>query len=118
MACSFHWWVLFLFETFPQTRYNLEGKKKLNTPENISKRHQYEGGGTMVWASVFLNGRTGQHIFTNTTMNAEIYRDEVLYPHVKLLGVKSIIFFLSMDNNERLHRDVLMNDYLEDEGSN
>ena len=85
-------------------------------PENIRERHRYKGGGIMVWAGIILNGRTDLHIFTSATMNAVMYRDEVLDPYVKLFRGAIGNDFLLMDDNARPHRAALVTDYLEDEG--
>lgn len=87
-----------------------------NNPSNILERHRYKGGGIMVWAGIILNGRTDLHIFSTATMNAEIYRDEVLDPHVKLFRGAVGDNFLLMDDNARPHRADLVNEYLETEG--
>lgn len=52
-----------------------------------------------------MNGHTDLHIFTYVVMNAEIYRNAVLYTFVKLF--RNIISdnFLLMDDNA--HRTVL-----------
>lgn len=37
--------------------------------------------------SIILNGTTNLHIFTNVTMNAQTYRDEILDSYMKLFRV-------------------------------
>ena len=52
---------------------------------------------------------------TCATVNAKIYRNEVLNPHVKLFRGAIANNFLLMDDNARLHRAALVTDYLEGE---
>ncbi|GFS49453.1 transposable element Tcb1 transposase [Trichonephila clavipes] len=70
----------------------------------------------MVWAGISLGYRTDLHIFKRCSVTAVRYRDEVLEPIVRLYVAAVGPTFVLMDDNVRLHRADIVDDYLESEG--
>ena len=62
-----------------------------------------------------FNGRTDLYIFDGVTVNSQRYRDKVLEPHVQFFRGTVGPHFIFMDDNTRLHRAYLVDDYLERE---
>ncbi|GFX08393.1 transposable element Tc1 transposase [Trichonephila clavipes] len=75
----------------------------------------YGGGGVMVWACIMLDGRTPLYVFERCSSTGVRHRNEVLESYVRLFrGVCSPEFIL-MDDNERPHRALLVDEFLESE---
>ncbi|GBN59779.1 Transposable element Tcb2 transposase [Araneus ventricosus] len=90
----------------PGTRY---------LPSNVRDIDHYGGGGLMVWAGIMLDGRAPLHVFERGTVTGVRYRYEILEPYVRLFrGVVGPEFIL-MDDNERPHRALLVDEFLESE---
>ncbi|KFM77058.1 Transposable element Tcb2 transposase, partial [Stegodyphus mimosarum] len=53
----------------PGTRYHLS---------NIHKSHAYRRGSVCVWGCISLGGCTDLHVFPRGTVNAQVYRDDIL----------------------------------------
>lgn len=66
-----------------------------------------KGGGIMAWVVFNLKGYNDLLIFTNPTINTDIYRYEVLDPRVKLFSGELFTGKLPLVN---LHRNVRCND--------
>ncbi|GFY28671.1 hypothetical protein TNCV_3440381 [Trichonephila clavipes] len=62
-----------------------------------------------------LGGRTPLHISDMGSVTAQLYKDEVLEPNVKLFRGAIVQDFVFMDHNAMLHRDNLVEDFLEEE---
>ncbi|GBN03479.1 hypothetical protein AVEN_89730-1 [Araneus ventricosus] len=88
----------------------------LNRPENITKHHAFRGGSIMVLAGISLGYRTDLHIYRRGSVTAVRYRDEVLNPIVKPYASAVGPSFVLMDDNARLHRAAIVDDFLESEG--
>lgn len=67
----------------------------------------------MVWERIILNGCIYIYIFTNATINSEIYKDDVLDPHVILFRDVTGNMFLVIDDNTRPYCAVLLNNYFD-----
>ncbi|GFV16269.1 transposable element Tcb2 transposase [Trichonephila clavipes] len=83
---------------------------------NTVERHSYRGGGILVWAGISLGGHTDLHVFHGGTVTGLRYRDEILdlynRPYAAAIGND----FILMDDNARLHRARIVEEYLEDHG--
>ncbi|GFY36156.1 transposable element Tcb1 transposase [Trichonephila clavipes] len=82
-----------------------------NQPQNITEYHAFRGGSIMVWEGISLGYRTDLHIVKQGVR----YRDEVL-EIVRLYAAAVGPTFVLMDDNVRLHRADIVDDYLESEG--
>ncbi|KFM77051.1 Transposable element Tcb2 transposase, partial [Stegodyphus mimosarum] len=51
-------------------------------PSNILERDAYGRGNVCVWGGISLAGRTDLYVFPRGTVNAEIYRDDILDAYV------------------------------------
>lgn len=76
-------WILILFRIITDC-YHIKGKNTCSKAANIWKRYWYKGRAVMVWPGLILNGCFDLHILISATVNAEIYRDEILGLHFKL----------------------------------
>ena len=60
-----------------------------------------------------MGGHTSLHIFPRGTVNAQIYRDDILdaymHPYAGAIGDA----FRLQDDNARPHRDLIVDDYLQ-----
>ncbi|GFU89904.1 transposable element Tcb2 transposase [Trichonephila clavipes] len=50
---------------------------------NTVERHNYRGGGILVWAGISLGVATDLHVFHGGTVTGLRYRDEILDPYVR-----------------------------------
>ncbi|GBM35827.1 Transposable element Tc3 transposase [Araneus ventricosus] len=90
----------------PGTRYH---------PSNIGERDAYGGGSVCVWGGISLGGRTDLHVFPSGTVNAQAYRDNILDAYVRPYAGAIGDDFLLQDDNARLHRARIVDDYLQQE---
>lgn len=74
-----------------------------NEIETTSETCILKGGGIMAWVVFNLKGYNDLLIFTNPTINTDIYRYEVLDPHVKLFSGE---LFTGKLPPENFHRNV------------
>ncbi|GFW18849.1 transposable element Tcb2 transposase [Trichonephila clavipes] len=80
---------------------------------NTAERHSYRGSGIKVWSGISLGGHTDLHVFQGGTLTGARYRDEILDPRVcPYAGAIGNDFFL-MDDNARIHRAIIVEEYLE-----
>ena len=90
----------------PGTRYQ---------PSNIRERDAYGRGSVCVWGGISLGGRTDLHVFPRGTVNAHVYRDDILdaygRPYAGAIGDA----FLLQDDNARPHRARIVDVYLQRE---
>ncbi|GFX26600.1 DDE_3 domain-containing protein [Trichonephila clavipes] len=89
----------------PRTRY---------LPFNVREINNYCGAGLMVWAGIMLDGGTSLHVFERDFLTDVRLRDEVLKPFLLFRGACSPEFIL-MDDKERSHRALLVDEFLESE---
>ncbi|KFM56938.1 Major facilitator superfamily domain-containing protein 4, partial [Stegodyphus mimosarum] len=88
-----------------------------NQAQNITEHQAFRGGSIMVWAGISLRYRTDLHIFKRgSSLTAVRYRDEVLEIVVRLYAAAVGPAFVLMDDNARLHKADIVDDYLESEG--
>ena len=70
----------------------------------------------MLWTKISLGDHTNLHVLHGGNLTGVRYRDKILdaivRPYATVLGND----FILMDDNIRLHRDVLVEDYLESQG--
>ncbi|GBM11017.1 Transposable element Tcb2 transposase [Araneus ventricosus] len=90
----------------PGTRY---------LPYYVREIDHYGRGGLMVWAGIMLDGGTPLHVFERGTVTGVRYRDEILEPYVRLFRGAVGPEFILMDDNARLHRALLVDEFLESE---
>ncbi|GFV51624.1 transposable element Tcb1 transposase [Trichonephila clavipes] len=88
-----------------------------NQPQNITKHHAFLDGSIMVWTGISLGCRTNLQIFKRGSVTSVQYRDEVLEPIVRLYAAAVGPTFVLMNDNARLHRADILDDYLESEGT-
>ncbi|UYV62664.1 XPNPEP3 [Cordylochernes scorpioides] len=81
-----------------------------NNPRNMVERGPYGNQGFMVWAGIFLGGRTALHIFRQGTLTGQRYRDEILAAYVMPQALEMGENFLLMDDNARPHRAEFLTD--------
>ncbi|GFY31241.1 transposable element Tcb2 transposase [Trichonephila clavipes] len=84
-------------------------------PRNITERHHFPSKGVMVWAGIMMDGRTDIHFFDTGSVTAQIYRDKVLEPYVRLFRGAVGPDFIFMDDNAPCHQAALIDDFLETE---
>ncbi|GFS81049.1 transposable element Tcb2 transposase [Trichonephila clavipes] len=69
----------------------------------------------MVWAGNMLNGRTDLPFFDTGFVTAQIYKDDVLEPYVRLFRGVVGPDFIFMYDNVPCHQAVLIDNFLETE---
>ncbi|UYV74888.1 hypothetical protein LAZ67_12001690 [Cordylochernes scorpioides] len=84
-----------------------------NNPRNMVERDPYRSQGFMVWAGIFLGGRTALHIFRQGTLTGQRYRDEILAAYVMPQALEMGENFLLMDDNARPHRTGVVDTFLQ-----
>ncbi|GFU83711.1 transposable element Tcb2 transposase [Trichonephila clavipes] len=84
-------------------------------PPDVLEIDNYGGGGLMVWAGIMLDGRTPLHVFERDSVTGVRYRDEVLETYVQLFRGACGQEFILMDDNTRLQRTPLVDEFLESE---
>ncbi|UYV69073.1 hypothetical protein LAZ67_6002272 [Cordylochernes scorpioides] len=84
-----------------------------NNPRNMVERDPYRSQGFMVWAGIFLGGRTAFHIFRQGTLTGQRYRDEILAAYVMPQALEMGENFLLMDDNARPHRAGVVDIFLQ-----
>ncbi|UYV69075.1 hypothetical protein LAZ67_6002284 [Cordylochernes scorpioides] len=84
-----------------------------NNPRNMVERDPYRSQGFMVWAGIFLGGRTALHIFRQGTLTGQRYRDEILATYVMPQELEMGENFLLMDDNARPHRAGVVDIFLQ-----
>ncbi|UYV85161.1 CD109 [Cordylochernes scorpioides] len=72
-----------------------------NNPRNMVERDPYRSQGFMVWAGIFLGGRTALHIFRQGTLTGQRYRDEILAAYVMPQAFQMGENFILIDDNAR-----------------
>ena len=69
----------------------------------------------MVYADIFIGGRSDFHIIQNGVQTGRRYKDEILRPTVVPYAAAIGDDFILMDDDCRPHRDNLVNDFLSEE---
>ncbi|UYV79837.1 hypothetical protein LAZ67_18000876, partial [Cordylochernes scorpioides] len=77
------------------------------------ERDPYRSQGFMVWAGIFLGGRTALHIFRQGTLTGQRYRDEILAAYVMPQALEMGENVLLMYDNARPHRAGVVNTFLQ-----
>ena len=105
-------WRAFLFTD--ESRFSLESDsrryliwRKLGTryyPSNIRKRYACGRDSVCVWGGISLDGRTDLHVFPRGTMDAEVYRDDILDAYVRPYAGAIGDACPLQDDNARPHR--------------
>ncbi|UYV68329.1 hypothetical protein LAZ67_5003901 [Cordylochernes scorpioides] len=80
-----------------------------NNPRNMVERDPYRSQCFMVWAGIFLGGRTALHIFRQGTLPGQRYLDDFLAAY----HWKWEKNFLLMDDNARPHRAGVVDTFLQ-----
>ncbi|KAG1681391.1 Transposable element Tcb2 transposase [Nymphon striatum] len=70
----------------------------------------------MVWAGISVGGHTDLHVFHQGSINARIYRDDIILPIVRAYAGAVGPDFLLMDDNAPVHRARLVQECLDAEG--
>ncbi|UYV77583.1 hypothetical protein LAZ67_15001629 [Cordylochernes scorpioides] len=73
----------------------------------------FKSQGFMVWAGIFLGGRTALHIFRQGTLTGQRYRDEILAAYVMPQALEMGENVLLMYDNARPHRAGVVNTFLQ-----
>ncbi|KFM64816.1 Transposable element Tcb2 transposase, partial [Stegodyphus mimosarum] len=84
-------------------------------PSDIRERDAYGTGSVCVWGGISLGGGTDHQVFTRGTVNAQIYRDDILDAYVRPYAGAIGDAFLLQDDNARPHRARIVDDYLQQE---
>ncbi|UYV63858.1 hypothetical protein LAZ67_2005841, partial [Cordylochernes scorpioides] len=84
-----------------------------NNTRNMVERDPYISKGFMVWAGIFLGGRTALHILRQGTLTGQRYRDEILAAYVMPQALEMGENFLLMDDNARPHRAGVVDTFLQ-----
>ncbi|UYV65665.1 hypothetical protein LAZ67_3005028 [Cordylochernes scorpioides] len=84
-----------------------------NNLRNMAERDPYRSQGFMIWAGIFLGGRTALHIFRQGTLTGQRYRDEILAAYVIPQALEMGENFLLMDDNARPHRAGVVDTFLQ-----
>ena len=83
---------------------------------NIVEADQFDGGSVMVWAGIFLNGRTNRIVIDGGSLMGVRFRDEVLrlvvVPIAHAIGQN----FILMQDKARAHIDCVAMNFLDNEG--
>ncbi|KFM73783.1 Transposable element Tcb1 transposase, partial [Stegodyphus mimosarum] len=82
---------------------------------NIHERDAYGKGSVCVWGGISLGARTDLHVFPRGTVNAQVYRDDILDAYVSLYVEEIGDAFLLQDDKARPHRARIVDDYLQQE---
>ncbi|GBN45171.1 hypothetical protein AVEN_105868-1 [Araneus ventricosus] len=107
---------VFTLESYSRRLLIWRGQRTRYHQSNTLERHSYRGGGIMVWAGISLGGYTDLHVFHGGTRTGVRYRDEILDPYVRPYAGAIGNDLILMDDNARLHRAVVVEDYLEGHG--
>ncbi|KFM63614.1 Transposable element Tcb2 transposase, partial [Stegodyphus mimosarum] len=82
-------------------------------PSNIRERDAYGRRIVCAWGGISLGGRTDLHVFPRGTVNAQVCRNDILDAYVRQYAGAIGDAFLLQDDNARLHRARIINDYLQ-----
>lgn len=83
---------------------------------NIVEVDHFGGGSVMVWAGIFLNGRTDLIVIDRGSLTGVRYRDEVLRPVVVPIARAIGQNFILMQDNARPHIARVVMNFLDNEG--
>ncbi|GFX59088.1 transposable element Tcb2 transposase [Trichonephila clavipes] len=83
---------------------------------SCTKSVRFGGGGVLVYGGISIDGRTYLYIIRDGPLTARRYRDEILRPIVVPYAAAIGDDFILMDDNCRLHRANLVEDFLFEEG--
>ncbi|GFV25182.1 transposable element Tcb2 transposase [Trichonephila clavipes] len=83
-----------------------------NNPAFVHESVRFGGGGVLVYGVISIEGRTDLYIIRDGPLTARRYRDEILRPIVVPYAAAIGDDFILMDDNCRLHRANLVEDFL------
>ncbi|GFS87415.1 transposable element Tcb2 transposase [Trichonephila clavipes] len=87
-----------------------------NNPAFVHESVTFCGRGVLVYGGISIDGRTDLYIIGDEPLTARRYRDEILRPIVVPYAAAIGDDFILMDDNCRLHRANLVEDFLFEEG--
>ncbi|GFW44468.1 transposable element Tcb2 transposase [Trichonephila clavipes] len=87
-----------------------------NNPAFVHESVRFGGGGVLVYGGISIDGRTDLYIIRDGLLTARRYRNEILRPIVVPYAAAIGDDFILMDDNCRLHRANLVEDFLFEEG--
>ncbi|GFU46528.1 transposable element Tcb2 transposase [Trichonephila clavipes] len=87
-----------------------------NNPAFVHESVRFGGGGVLVYGGISIDGRTYLYIIRDGPLTARRYRDEIFRPIVVPYAAAIGDNFILMDNNCRLHRANLVEDFFFEEG--
>ncbi|GFV36439.1 transposable element Tcb2 transposase [Trichonephila clavipes] len=87
-----------------------------NNPAFVHESVRFGSGGVLVNGGISIDGRTDLYIIRDGPLSARRYRDEILRPIVVPYAAAIGNDFILMDDNCRLHRANLVEDFLFEEG--
>ncbi|GFV45567.1 transposable element Tcb2 transposase [Trichonephila clavipes] len=96
--------------------FHLEGPGSRNNPAFVHESVRFGSGVVLVHGGISIDGRTDLYIIRDGPLTARRYRDEILRPIVVPYAAAIGDDFILMDDNCRLHRANLVEDFLFEEG--
>ncbi|GFU29505.1 transposable element Tcb2 transposase [Trichonephila clavipes] len=87
-----------------------------NNPAFVHESVRFCGGGVLVYGGISIDGRTDLYIIRDGPLTARRIRDEILRPIVVPYAAAIGEDFILMDDNSKLHRAILVEDSLFEEG--
>ncbi|GFU60193.1 transposable element Tcb2 transposase [Trichonephila clavipes] len=87
-----------------------------NNPAFVHESVRFGGGGVLVYGGISIDGRTYLYIIRDEPLTARRYRDEILRPIVVPYAAAIGDDFILIDDNCRLHRANLVEDFLFEQG--
>ncbi|GFS92724.1 transposable element Tcb2 transposase [Trichonephila clavipes] len=86
-----------------------------NNPAFVHESVRFGGGGVLVYGGISIDGRTDLYIIRDGPLTARRYRDEILRPIVVPYAAAIGDDFILMDDNCRIRRANLVEDFLFEE---
>ncbi|GFV19588.1 transposable element Tcb2 transposase [Trichonephila clavipes] len=105
-----------LYARRPMAYFQLEGPGSRNNPAFVHGSVRFGGGVVLVYGGISIDGRTVPYIIRDGPLTARRYREEILRPIVVPYAAAIGDDFILMDENCRLHRANLVEDFLFEEG--
>ncbi|KFM68527.1 Transposable element Tcb1 transposase, partial [Stegodyphus mimosarum] len=82
-------------------------------PSKIRESDAYRRGSVCVWGGISLGGRTDLHVFPRKTVNAHVYRDDILDAYVRPYAEAIGDAFLLHNDSARPQGARIVDDYLQ-----
>ncbi|GFW19292.1 transposable element Tcb2 transposase [Trichonephila clavipes] len=96
--------------------FHLEGPDSRNNPAFVHGSVSFDGGVVLVYCGICIDGRTDLYIILDGPLTARRYREEIFRPIVVTYAAAIRDDFILMDDNCRLHRANLVEDFLFEKG--